>query len=403
MVSYRAARSLFHYAWKTLPALRMPCLSVRLVFACAAESCQFLFFVVCRGRLHTIMVTRDHYLTATAVAQVTGILNFRRKHILIAQPESVFIHKPTVYLPEVSSIRSAAASKPVDRLGQPLRTSSAMPSNLALAAALALQPEASSASRSKTLSNIEMGAAKPMLRDVSGARFSSKPAVSKPALQPNSPRQSAQPAELASKQHRSTRAVTQQPQSAQIEPSTSSLLHARSSEPLVFQQLIAQSDTDDLCHLQQPAAAEADPVQDELSFVMAEDGRLMPMRQREAFATIAEGHQCIITGPAFEYLLKHADPALLETVLHNVAVCARMRSHHKAQLVQLLSSEGLTVTNTRNFKVQLLHFMLCQRLTAVEGWEHLGLLCQLVSAKQGCLWSQRIVLRLKRARYSSVS
>ena len=308
------------------------------------------------------MVTGDHYLTATSVAQVTGMLNFKRKHILIAQPEAVFIRENTVYLPTVSSLESTANSRPIDRYGQVLRTKSALPIDLEGLAELENQPQASKGSRSKSLSTIEMGAVKPLLKGVAGTRFSSKPLVAKPALQSTSPRQTAQPAQVPSvppsQIHLSQVNPQQHQQPAQIKHSSPGLVHARSSEPCVFQQLTAQADADDLCHLQQPAVAEPDLSQAEMSFVMAEEGRLVPLPQREAVAMIAEGHQCIITGPVFDYLLKHAEPTLLETVLHNVAVCARMRSHQKSQLVQLLSNQGLTVSSARTFKVRQLLLVL---------------------------------------------
>ena len=318
-----------------------------------------LLLYACRGRLQTIMVTGDHYLTATAVAQVTGMLNFKQKHFLIAQPETVFIRESTIHLPTVSSLEGTANSMPLDRYGQILRTKSALPIDLKAVADSENQPQVSGGSRSKSLSNIETGAVKPLLKGVSGTRFSSKPIVAKPALQSTSPRQPAQlPSVPASQMHLSQANLQQHQQPAQIEYSPPGLLHARSSEPCMFQQLTAQADADDLCHLQQPAVAEPDPSQDALSFIMAEEGRLVPLPQREAVAMIAEGHQCIITGPVFDYLLQHAEPSLLETVLHNVAVCARMRSHQKAQLVQLLSNQGLTVSSTRKFKVRQAFLML---------------------------------------------
>ena len=260
------------------------------------------------------------------------MLNSRRPHVLIAQPE-------TLTLSTVSTPESPTATRPEDTLGQ-RRTRSAAPMDLRAFAELPSQPQQGS-SRSKSLSQIEFNA----LKDVSGARFSSKPLVPKPALQKTSPPQATQ---LTSASH----ADAQQQQPARSYGSSQSLLHARSSEPFALSRLSAQIDADNLAHLQQPASAEPDPSQDELAFIMAEEGKLVPLSRREAFAMIATGHQCIITGSVFDHLVCQADPSLLETVLHNVAVCARMKAHQKAQLVNLLSDQGLIVSGTRKIQVQ---------------------------------------------------
>ena len=48
-----------------------------------------------------------------------------------------------------------------------------------------------------------------------------------------------------------------------------------------------------------------------------------------------------MTGPAFEQLLQHGNPALIETVMSSVAVFARMRGHQKGQVMDLLGRRGL--------------------------------------------------------------
>ena len=48
------------------------------------------------------MVTGDHHLTATAVAQATGMLNFKRKHVLIAQPDAIYISLSTACMDTAS-------------------------------------------------------------------------------------------------------------------------------------------------------------------------------------------------------------------------------------------------------------------------------------------------------------
>lgn len=299
-------------------------------------SCGIIQWNACRGRLHTIMVTGDHHLTATAVAQATGMLNFKRPYVLIKQPD-------TVNVSSVSCTVGSTSMKPEETLGQ-RRTRSVAPVDLIAFAELQSQPQQGS-STSKSLSQIELS----ILKDVSGARFSSKPLVPKPALQHPSPPQAAH---ITSSQMHASHADAQQQQPAQMDGSSQSLSHAHSSEPFALSQLFAQTNADNLAHLQQPASAEPDPNQDELAFIMAEEGKLVPLSRREAFAMIATGHQCMITGSVFDHLVHQADPSLLEAVLHNVAVCARMKAHQKAQLVNLLSDQGLTVHSTRKFKVQ---------------------------------------------------
>lgn len=61
-----------------------------------------------------------------------------------------------------------------------------------------------------------------------------------------------------------------------------------------------------------------------------------------AMTSIAEGDaQCAITGAAFEHLLQQEDLSVLETVLQNAVVFARMRPHQKAQVLCLLGGAGL--------------------------------------------------------------
>lgn len=278
------------------------------------------------------MVTGDHHITAIAVARVTGMLNAKRPQIMIARTEEL-------YLPPVLPPERTTATRPEEISMQLLRTKSAVSMESPTLAEMTRQPQRGS-NRSQSLSQIEIGA----LKDVRGARFSSKPVVPKPAFQQASPLQAAElkqihlpanPANFMSAQmHRSNR-----------------LANARSSEPFSLHQLLAQTDTHNLADLRQPASAEPDLQQDELSFLLSEEGRMVPLPRKEAISMIAMGHQCIITGKVFDHLVQHADPAFMEAVLHNVAVCARMKAYQKAQLVQLLGSQGLTVSSTRKFKV----------------------------------------------------
>ena len=61
-----------------------------------------------------------------------------------------------------------------------------------------------------------------------------------------------------------------------------------------------------------------------------------------ALTNIAEGQaQCAVTGAAFEHLLQQEDLSVLQAVMQNAVVFARMRPHQKAQVLSLLGSAGL--------------------------------------------------------------
>ena len=51
--------------------------------------------------------------------------------------------------------------------------------------------------------------------------------------------------------------------------------------------------------------------------------------------------QCCVTGPAFERMLQLPDLSIVETVMRNVVVFARMKSHQKGQVMDLLGSRGI--------------------------------------------------------------
>ena len=50
---------------------------------------------------------------------------------------------------------------------------------------------------------------------------------------------------------------------------------------------------------------------------------------------------CCVTGPAFQHMLQQDDLLVVETVMRNVVVFARMRSHQKGQVMDLLGGRGL--------------------------------------------------------------
>lgn len=68
-----------------------------------------------------------------------------------------------------------------------------------------------------------------------------------------------------------------------------------------------------------------------------------PRSALQALQSVAQGQaQCCVTGRAFDHMLQHPEPAaMFETVLQNAVMFARMRSHQKGQVMELLSSRGL--------------------------------------------------------------
>ncbi|DBA96365.1 TPA: hypothetical protein ACH3X3_002538 [Trebouxia sp. C0006] len=61
-----------------------------------------------------------------------------------------------------------------------------------------------------------------------------------------------------------------------------------------------------------------------------------------ALTSIAQGQaQCCVTGPAFQHMLQQDDLSVVETVMRNVVVFARMKSHQKGQVMDLLGERGL--------------------------------------------------------------
>ena len=61
-----------------------------------------------------------------------------------------------------------------------------------------------------------------------------------------------------------------------------------------------------------------------------------------ALSALAEGQlQCAVTGDALEHMLQLRDPSLLEAVMRNAVVFARMKPHQKGQVMDLLGTAGL--------------------------------------------------------------
>ena len=68
--------------------------------------------------------------------------------------------------------------------------------------------------------------------------------------------------------------------------------------------------------------------------------------------------QCCVTGPALERMLQLPDLSVVETVMRNVVVFARMKSHQKGQVMNLLGSRGIHQSfkgQQRHIQVRLYH------------------------------------------------
>ena len=48
-----------------------------------------------------------------------------------------------------------------------------------------------------------------------------------------------------------------------------------------------------------------------------------------------------MTGPAFEHMVQHGEPTLIEAIMSSVKVFSRMRSQQKGQVMDLLGQRGL--------------------------------------------------------------
>ena len=140
-----------------------------------------------------------------------------------------------------------------------------------------------------------------------------------------------------------------QERSADTQPSTGK--RAQSSFQQVFSQADGRATTASVAtgeSVIQRAAALTCKVVDKAR------GSPQPISHIEALTLVAQGAPCAVTGPFFAHMLEHAEPALLEVMLRGMAVGADMRASQKAQLVKLMGSEGLTLSNEIRFQVTAL-------------------------------------------------
>lgn len=77
-----------------------------------------------------------------------------------------------------------------------------------------------------------------------------------------------------------------------------------------------------------------------LRFVVADGAEVW--EEGRAVTALAEGQvQCAVTGDAFRLLLQLPDQVVLDAVMRNVVVFARMKPHQKGQIMSLLNARGL--------------------------------------------------------------
>ena len=77
-----------------------------------------------------------------------------------------------------------------------------------------------------------------------------------------------------------------------------------------------------------------------LRFVSGENNQQLD--QSRAVASLAEGRaQCAVTGAAFDILLQQQELSVLEVVMRNVVVFARMQPHQKGQVMDLVTMRGI--------------------------------------------------------------
>ena len=77
-----------------------------------------------------------------------------------------------------------------------------------------------------------------------------------------------------------------------------------------------------------------------LRFVSAQDNQ--DCEAATIVTALAEGQlQCAVTGDAFDHMLQLEEVSLLESVMRNAVVFARMKPHQKGQVMDLLGSTGM--------------------------------------------------------------
>ena len=339
--------------------------------------------MACRGGMRTMMITGDYHYTATSVARRVGMIPHNGR-VIIIQAESEI--QPQTQVESVSQVKAEPLSEPLSKTHfgrvHEARAVTDLPE--------AKLKTAGSALKSKSMASISHSSARPSVSYTEVLPFSL-------GAPPHSSR--AAPASLAGPQTQASshflsgqfsHSLPGHPQHKpghpqqesghpQQEPghclgqntghpqdvgsSPNCLIHpplSLSGHPQQLSEhlsghlpaaegdihsLLRQNQSRPGLHPGHPQTPTTHPQYLCLGLRLTLEGSQLPCQgdsASEALTSIAKGQaQCCITGTAFAQLLQRPDLSVLETVMQNVVVFARMQSHQKGQVMELLSSRGL--------------------------------------------------------------
>jgi len=320
----------------------------------------------CRGGMRTVMITGDHHNTAIAVAKDVGMVR-SEEHLLLIDT--------TTQARTLPSAQSLAAGQAANMHEPLMSAKSRVRFDLDSGQAQASPDSTSVASAVGSLQAGSVGSINDLLlhRDSTPIRANVDPAQvenSSPASSASLSRESASArVHKAGKSFRGssqkqcvvsdlTAALGNGTNQAAVgldsslkgctqEVSTSALVHDSQSRPLAEQPSISSTALVDSGSFQEPCLPKAGvpsaSTLEGVSWVRCWDHHSYSMAQ--AVTAMAEGHlQCAVTGAAFAHLLQHASGLVIEAVMRNAVVFARMRPQQKGQVMDLLASRGLRHT-----------------------------------------------------------
>ncbi|KAL0035584.1 hypothetical protein WJX79_000466 [Trebouxia sp. C0005] len=277
-----------------------------------------------KGRLRTMMVTGDHYMTANAVAHSLGIFGKGGKQVVLDMISTKSVSEAPTKAPQhVSKANVAVASRfggsqhnhedPLAALRHsvPQHSRLGVPSSLSSRVTFPLNPDGDS-----------------------GLAASMGMAKSAPQTQIGSAQ-----AQQVSTQAQAGSAQTQQVSAQAV------LLHAQSRFANRMPGTSIQSTNQTLALGQLSRLDQHHLPADSHSASLPQASSLPQATSlRQALAASALSH-----GFAFDHMLKEVDSDTVEMVVRSAGVLARMKAHQKAQLVRLLS-RGLQVNDDCHLK-----------------------------------------------------
>ncbi len=135
-----------------------------------------------------------------------------------------------------------------------------------------------------------------------------------------------------------------------------------------------------------PPGSSQDPLTG-LSFVLG--ASTQTLGAAEALRALSEGQmQCALTGDSFEYLLQHCELSVLETVMRNAVVFARMKPYQKGQVMDLLGTRGLyQMIDGQSYHIQVIAMYCYMHMSFVHHcWHH----CWYPAGFAVITWSQNV-------------